>query len=743
MSKKSPPGIFTITEDWPRRGVRFYNFTPWLQNIAVFNADLLALAKRFSHLGITHVVYIGDRGFLMNQLSVHLKAKTAIIRKKGSMPPPFFEETYSGEYRDNTTVILCHGDIQKGARVLLVDDVLATGGTALASVKLAEKAGAHVVGFASLLELEHLNGTNFLKEYKKDLVVASSYIAVEDGSFFKNELPENDFAIPGQRSILDEPLHAGDDRAVVMWQDTVVEQARDIVQRYPYHFVGSRIKINRFPDGHYDIEFNPNLIGRHLTYVMSLLHPEESLYQLELLIALTRQHVKSFTVLIAYFAPGTKERVDQPGELARAQTTAQLISASLKAKPMLGPATVIIYDIHAVQEQFYFKDSCSLALLSSTSLMGKVVADEKMVLVFPDQGAHKRFGKEPQLKNVPTLICNKERGPNDSRVIVIADRKNCGNMKDEELLKRHLLIYDDIGHSGGTSYETYLMLKKLGYEEISLYVTHAVFSLQAWMRFLPSGDRPGFKRIYTTNTVPSLTDRYLKFYPETFTVLDLTSVTADFICQKYDIKPSTFVPPAKIWYATTSKPKVEAILNVFPKAKFLTGADTSSDVNPQPMGYVEIHKGVKNRMDKLTDAWKLAIKNGELSPSPTLLISIETGLCRHGSKGDIYRDQTAILVRTYGFDQSLTAHLLYQNVGRINDGPRVPSWVIDIVTASKFQKTAGEIICEKYPEQGLDAADWYLAKIEGVENENVSRVEYITSLLKEAHKDADYDFRNL
>jgi phosphoribosylpyrophosphate synthetase len=355
---------------------------------------------------------------------------------------------------------------------------------------------------------------------------------------------------------------------------------------------------------------------------------------LELLIALGRQHIKSFTVIINYFAPGTKERVDQPGELARAQTTAQLISKSLKAVPVMGPATVIIYDIHAVQEQFYFPDPCSLQLQSSTPLMGKVVADEKMVLVFPDQGAYKRFGKEAELKNVPTLICNKERGHNDSRVIVIADRKNCGGLTDAELFKRHLVIYDDIGHSGSTSWETFCMLKKQGFETISLYVTHAVFSLHAWMRFLPSGDRAGFHRIYTTNSVPSMTERYLKFYPETFTVLDLTKLTAEFICTKYDIRYSAHTRLSsplefEVWYGTTSKPKVDAIHSVFPNAKFLDGTDTSTGVNPQPVGYVEIYTGVGNRMTNLTRAWRSLVAKRELtSHSHTVLIAIETGLVR-------------------------------------------------------------------------------------------------------------------
>jgi adenine phosphoribosyltransferase len=149
MSDNSPKDVFTITPDWPRKGVRFFHMGPWLQNQAAFKADLLTIARRFSHLGITHIVYLGSRGFLLIPLSQLMNAKSVIFRKKGEMPPPVVEETYSGEYRDNTTIVISQGDIQKGARVLIVDDVLATGGTALASIKLVEKVGGQVVGLPS------------------------------------------------------------------------------------------------------------------------------------------------------------------------------------------------------------------------------------------------------------------------------------------------------------------------------------------------------------------------------------------------------------------------------------------------------------------------------------------------------------------------------------------------------------------------------------------------------------------
>lgn len=748
----SPKDIFEITEDWPNPGVRFFHLGPWLQNQAAFKSDLLAIARRFSHLGITHIAYLGARGFLMTPLTTLLNCKSVIIRKKGEMPGPVVEVSYSGEYRKDTTIVLRKGDIQKGARVLIVDDVLATGGTAVASIQLLEKAGAQVIGLAFLLELQHLNGRSKIAQ---DYVVHASYVAKEDGSFCRSKA--DTCAIPGKKTVLDltpSPLDASpDDRAVVMWHDTAVEQALALVEKYPALFVPSPVKTNRFPDGHYDIEFNSNLVGRHLVYVMSLLNPEETLHQLELLIALGRQHIQSFTVILNYFAPGTKERVDQPGELARAQTTAQLISDSLKALPTAGPATVVIYDIHAVQEQFYFNDSCSLALLSSTPLMGQIVKDQNMVLVFPDQGAYKRFGKEPQLKHVPTLICNKERGPNDSRVIVIADQKNCEGISEEALLKRPLLIYDDILHSGGTSWETFCLLKKKGYTDINLYATHAVLSNQAWMRFLDSGDRAGFNRIYTTNSVPSVTERFLKYYPEKFVILDLTPITVEFLIQKYKYKPGVPVMSdplrsANVWYGTKSRPKVAAIQAVFPGAQFLPGTDMSSGVNPQPFGLDEITKGAENRMQNLVQQWlrmdKHELQTLAVASRPTIFVSIESGIIHDDS--DCYHDHTVVLGRLYDQDQKLlktvssdsnaalwTIRALGGSSKKYLNGPQIPKQVFEKVKESNFQTTAGQIIAGQYPDQNLDDADWYLAKMEGVQNQSISRFDYMHTYLYAIH----------
>ena len=297
-----------------------------------------------------------------------------------------------------------------------------------------------------------------------------------------------------------------------------------------------------------------------------------------------------------------------------------------------------------------------------------------------------------------------------------------------------MLIFDDILHSGGTSWETYLLLKRMGYEDINLYATHAVLSNQAWMRFLPSGDRAGFNRIYTTNSVPSMTERYLKHFPETFTVLDLTPITVDFIFKKYKYSKERLV---HVWYGTESKPKVDAIKRVFPSAQLLPHVNRSSGVNPQPFGIEEIVSGTKHRLKMLLDSW---ISSGLYLETQrqdfNIFVAIESGLV-HDPDQDLYRDHTVVLCSTadpiHGvFYISSESEAVKSIVKSCNSsaanylvGPQIPKTVFEAVKESQFQITAGKILCKEYPEQKLDDADWYHAVMPGIVNQPISRADYI------------------
>ncbi len=142
--------------DFPRPGIVFKDITPVLHDAAVFAAATRALARPFAADGVTHVLAIESRGFLFGApVAQHLGAALVPVRKPGKLPRETLRETYALEYGSDSLEL--HADaLGDGARVLVVDDVLATGGTAAATVRLAERLGSTVVGIAVVLELSYL-----------------------------------------------------------------------------------------------------------------------------------------------------------------------------------------------------------------------------------------------------------------------------------------------------------------------------------------------------------------------------------------------------------------------------------------------------------------------------------------------------------------------------------------------------------------------------------------------------------
>jgi len=151
--------------DFPKPGILFKDITPVLQDPKLFHAAVDLFAKRHRGKGIRKIAVIDARGFLFGSaLAYKLKAGVVPIRKKGKLPYQTFEESYDLEYGSATLAI--HVDaFSLGEPVVLVDDLLATGGTALASAKLIERAGGKVEEIDFLVELGFLNGRAKLGGY--------------------------------------------------------------------------------------------------------------------------------------------------------------------------------------------------------------------------------------------------------------------------------------------------------------------------------------------------------------------------------------------------------------------------------------------------------------------------------------------------------------------------------------------------------------------------------------------------
>jgi adenine phosphoribosyltransferase len=144
--------------DFPKKGIVFKDITPLLADPKVFAEMIDRLAEPFVGQGVQIVAGIESRGFLLaTPIAYRLGAGVVPIRKKGKLPRAVKSASYALEY--GTDSIEAHADaFAKGAKVLLVDDVLATGGTAAAAVSLIEAIGGTLVGSAFLIELGFLNG---------------------------------------------------------------------------------------------------------------------------------------------------------------------------------------------------------------------------------------------------------------------------------------------------------------------------------------------------------------------------------------------------------------------------------------------------------------------------------------------------------------------------------------------------------------------------------------------------------
>lgn len=152
--------------DFPKKGVLFKDITPLLGDAVLLKQVIKAMAEPFREAGITKVLGSEARGFLLAApIAIELGAGLVPVRKKGKLPAKTISASYALEY--GTDTLEMHADALKpGDKVLIADDVLATGGTAAAMKDLVEKTGASVVGVSMLIELPFLKGKEKISDCK-------------------------------------------------------------------------------------------------------------------------------------------------------------------------------------------------------------------------------------------------------------------------------------------------------------------------------------------------------------------------------------------------------------------------------------------------------------------------------------------------------------------------------------------------------------------------------------------------
>lgn len=155
----------TVVEDYPKEGIRFKDITTLMQNGEVYKKAIDEMTKFAKEKGAELIVGPEARGFVVGcPMAYALETGFVPVRKKGKLPRDVISIDYGLEYGKDSLSI--HKDsIQKGQKVVIADDLLATGGTIEATVKMVEQLGGIVVGIAFLIELSYLEGRNKLQGY--------------------------------------------------------------------------------------------------------------------------------------------------------------------------------------------------------------------------------------------------------------------------------------------------------------------------------------------------------------------------------------------------------------------------------------------------------------------------------------------------------------------------------------------------------------------------------------------------
>ena len=158
--------IIRDVPDFPKKGIIFKDITPLLQDKDLFKKAIDLLCERFKNKKIDAVVSVESRGFILGSaIAYKMGAGFVPVRKKGKLPYKTHSATYELEYGQDTLEM--HQDaIKKGDKVLIVDDLLATGGTLGATIDLVKQMGGEITGVGFLIELSFLKGRDKIKDYE-------------------------------------------------------------------------------------------------------------------------------------------------------------------------------------------------------------------------------------------------------------------------------------------------------------------------------------------------------------------------------------------------------------------------------------------------------------------------------------------------------------------------------------------------------------------------------------------------
>jgi adenine phosphoribosyltransferase len=575
--------------DYPSKDVCFRHIEPLLNDAKTFNKyieDLLALMPNvyFNTIGA-----LDARGFIIGaaiqSFLYHRHRRNVglfMVRKAGKLPGEKTSASYSMEYGEPKTLEVSNEAVKPGDYVLLVDDLLATGGTLNAARGIVELMGATVTGCACLIQLEGLRDESFFSG--KQVVALFKYPATQGEGRLVTQ-PKLYRSLKTRESAY----------KVVMWHPSLESIALKTITQglQPCH-----VHWDSFSDGWCNITFTPDIQNRCVMFLLSLANKEIFAEQLALLVALPRQGIASLKIFVPFLGPGTHERVRFPGMLATVEPMLKALTACL---PMTksGPATLHILDIHALQEQFYVVDNVHVKLESAIPLL-KAQLKKFCTVAFPDDGAYKRFSE--QFKGHPMIICGKMRN-GDTREVRILDYVNW----PKEYSPTEVIVVDDLVQSGETMIKCVDAIKaRFPDTHVDGYATHAVFPNEAWRKVIPK-----FRTFYLTNSNPGVSD-VIDAYRTTSGNTNIKILGVEQILRKIcgDVTSHRADHELYKWYvASTNKDKLQAVQEWTGGLVYAVDGCTSG-VPEQPVGLEQTTLGAQNRLKGCPGTLHVAVENG-------------------------------------------------------------------------------------------------------------------------------------
>lgn len=577
LAKSSPSKIMEVLAEISKRircdttfkeGVVFRDISPLLANGPLWNKTLDMMADLFSGSYFDYIALVDARGFLFASLAEKMGCGIVMVRKGGKMPNMTTID-YKYEYSSGT-IGIAKDSAKKGSRILIVDDLAATMGTARAAYDLFTNLGCTVIGILTLVKLTGFESVfipdhRYLLEYPKDSVTTETSLRTKNYHLRVKEYQEGE-----QRGTL------------IFCHPSMRPLAEDMVTKYAKI---ANVDWGKFPDGTPNITFESDLSHKCIIFILSCEHFIE---EMSLLRILPRQMIHSLDIIIPFFPWGTMERVEYEGQVATADTMAGIISSSL-IMTKSGPPIIHLYDLHALANRFYFNDNVIVKMESIIPKLKKIIG-KNWTVAFPDDGACKRF--KSFFKDYKIIVCSKVR-EGDARRIRIVDWINC---KEDDPID-DVVIIDDLVMSGGTLEECRKALKGYGAKRIHCYVTHGVFPNQSWRKFVNKSPEDSFETFWVSDTIPRV--RKLSDYSPFVVINAFGSVPSPVLTKQFHTLWHN--EPAIIYVASHNDIKLKAAYNQFGEAYVsrIFGVDVPSGVPEQPVGVEETERGCKNRWEYL------------------------------------------------------------------------------------------------------------------------------------------------